>query len=165
MPVLRCPYALRSSHGRNQLGFGAKSEHTLVSNVAVGAGQVVGIKIESLSLTAAPNGRGELKVAMRASVAEAEQFIDRLEVALTSYFGVAEKNAYYRTVFIEFDRVSLDWKPDAALGEEVPAGIQVGTSTFMTSIENHQISSAALAGLQYDPLLQLYADGLKASTA
>jgi hypothetical protein len=93
--------------------------------------------------------------------AEADTFLDQFEVALTAHFGVAERNAYYGTVYVEFDRANLEWEPDRTEAE----GLHFAARTFMTSIENHAIAPEILPALGYDPLLQLYADGLRAGSA
>jgi hypothetical protein len=161
MPTLRCPFRVLTSHGRNSLGFKALQEYRISGECHLPAIQCLGLQLDGFVVTAQPDNRYLLEAAAP-SLTEQEvlNFLDRLEVALTAHFGAAARNAHYGTPYVEFDRFNLQLVEDAP-STTVTASAQLS----MQAIEYCLLSSDAVASLAFNPLRQLYADGLRATTA
>jgi len=164
MPTLRCLFRLLPSHGRNSRGFGAKRQDVLVEEVTLGHDSCLSLSFSSLSISPAQDGGRIEAVMLDADESVAETFLDQIEVALMAHFGLRELNGYYGTVYVECDRATLEWvidRSDAAFSD----GIQVTDRLFIKSTCEHKITTTELRELRYDPILQLYADGLRAGSA
>lgn len=88
MPTLRCPFRLMTSHGRNEQGFEALQEYRISGECLTGAISCLGLQLDRFAVTAKIDNRYLLEaVAPSLTEAEALDFLDRMEVALTAHFG------------------------------------------------------------------------------
>jgi hypothetical protein len=171
MPKLNCPFRLLTSHGRNEVGFASKQEFHVAGNFSVSKATCLVLSFESLSLQFSGGSSHSLSLkAANSSKLELVKFVDKLETALTTYFGVQNKNPYYGTPYVEFDRFNLKCLDDAPAQDLTnPNKINLRSSLFTKfskkSIENLIFSSNSIEELSFNGLLQLYADGLRATSA
>jgi hypothetical protein len=166
MLKLSCPFRLLTSHTRNERGFAALQGH-LIAECRTEAIHCLGIAFTRFAVRGAPAGHYLLEAASpELNTQNVLDFLDRLEVALTAHFGANERNAYYGTPYIEFDRFNLELTPDAqpsAADGTVAVTVVPRLSVAVTG--DFDLSPDAVPGLACNPLLQLYADGLRASSA
>ncbi len=151
MITLRCPFQLKSSHGRNAVGLGHTTKNVLTANSSLTDVLCCNLRFHQLTIESVDEGglvKAEIDAVDEAAIVA---FLDQFEVALTARFGFTEDNAYSSTVFVEFDRTKLELIP----------GMR-DTMSFVSTVRR-TVSDADLKELRYDAILQLYADGLRAS--
>jgi hypothetical protein len=167
MPTIHCPFLIRTSHGRNAEGFGADRIDKLGIDCSAVAVECLGVPLDRFALIALPDNRSRLEIASRAlETFEARtEFLNHLEVALTAYFGTRSINAYYGTPFVELDRFNLEIFEDRPTEQEAQSTVRLSSKMFMQTTEHHVLPPAAIPTLRFDPLVQLFADGLRASSA
>jgi hypothetical protein len=171
-----------TSHRRNEQGFEALQEYRISGECLTGAISCLGLQLDRFAVTAKIDNRYLLEaVAPSLTEAEALYFLDQMEVALTAHFGAAAANAYYGTPYVEFDRFNLELLEEPPSTPDAPSTATVTSSgqgllhdtvvgklsakLSMRATENCSLSSDAVASLACNSLRQLYADGLRATTA
>lgn len=168
MPTIHCPFLIRTSHGRNAEGFGADRIDKLGLDCTAVAVECLGVPLDSFALVALPDNRSRLEIASKCldTLEARSEFLNHLEVALTAYFGTKSTNAYYGTPFIELDQFNLQIFEDRPTEQkETHSTVHLSSRMFMQTTEHHVLPPAAIPTLRFDPLVQLFADGLRASSA
>ena len=173
MSILSCQFRLKLSHHLNQRSLHYDRQHVLADSVEIKDASCLGLSLERLSIRPLETGGCHLKAVVHdVDEAKIETFLYRFEVALTSHFGLAEREPHYGTVYVEFDRVNLRWQaePRETERELKSEALTVKVGIDWVKVENrstfrHSISESQLNALRYNHLLQLYADGLRAGTA
>jgi hypothetical protein len=157
---VRVPVQLKKSHSVNEAAFQGTGHLALAATLQASHIKCLGIDIEEFELD--PNGQDHANLKFSAEFDEESQiysFLEKLELGLSAHIGSDPSNGYYGTNYIEFDLFNADVQQDATAG-----ALHFSEKFSMTSVEGVSISSTDLERLTVNPIIDLFAAGLRATS-
>ena len=112
------------------------------------------------------NGFGESRYNLLLEVEQLDkenilEFSYRMEASLTAYIGFHQYNQQYGTGYIKFDRFNMK----IIDLDEVSNGIELSETWSRTDTSTVKLDLKEIKDLYYNPIIQLYSDGLRANSS